>query len=66
VSYDHPVSAPYNHAVLVDFVNPSLGPSARVAVEIDVASARELVRTLEATIALAETIDGDEVAPSAA
>lgn len=61
VSYDHPVHAPYTHAVLLDFVNPSLGPGARVALEIDVASARELIRTLEATIELSERIEGGQL-----
>ena len=34
VSYDHPFNAPYQYALNIDFVNESLGPSARVAVEL--------------------------------
>ncbi len=30
VSYDHPFNAPMEHALNIDFVNPSQGPSARV------------------------------------
>jgi hypothetical protein len=57
VSYDHPVHAQLEHAVLIDFVNPTLGPGARVAIELDVPSARELIRTLQATVAVAQTVD---------
>ena len=46
VYYDHPVHAPAEHTVNIDFLNRSLGPSARVAVELDPASARELARAL--------------------
>ena len=34
VCYDHPVHAPLDHALLIDFVNEEQGPSARVAVEL--------------------------------
>ena len=46
VSYDHPFNAPYEHALNIDFVNESLGASARVAVELSEQAARELVRTI--------------------
>ena len=46
VSYDHPFNAPYDHALNIDFVNEAQGPSARVAVELSEAAARELVRTI--------------------
>jgi hypothetical protein len=46
VSYDHPFDAPYEHALNIDFVNESQGPSARVAVELSEHAARELVRTI--------------------
>lgn len=52
VYYDHPVHAPSEHTVNVDFLNRALGPEARVAVELDPASARELARAL---IAAADT-----------
>jgi hypothetical protein len=46
VSYDHPFNAPLEHALNIDFVNESQGPSARVAVELSASAARELVRTI--------------------
>ena len=46
VSYDHPFNAPFEHALNIDFVNPSLGPSSRVAVELSASAARDLVRTI--------------------
>ncbi|MBI2756020.1 MAG: hypothetical protein HYX52_04840 [Chloroflexi bacterium] len=54
IGFDHPVHAPYGHAMLLDFSNPALGPAARVAVEMNVTSARALVQTLQATIDAAE------------
>lgn len=50
VSYDHPFNAPYEHALNIDFVNESKGPSARVAVELSEEAARELVRTITAVL----------------
>ncbi len=46
VYVDHPVHAPFGHTVNIDFLNPGLGPSARVAVEL----------TEEAALALAAAI----------
>lgn len=46
VYVDHPQHAPYEHTVNIDFLNPSQGPSARVAVEL----------TEEAALALADAI----------
>ncbi len=46
VYFDHPVSAPMEHALNIDFVNPELGPSARVAVELDRESALALARAI--------------------
>lgn len=46
ISYDHPFNAPYEHALNIDFVNESLGTSARVAVELSEQAARELVQTI--------------------
>ena len=34
VYVDHPVHAPYGHTVNIDVLNPALGPSARVALEL--------------------------------
>ncbi len=50
VSYDHPFNAPLDHALNIDFVNEAQGPGARVAVELDVASARQLVDTILAVL----------------
>lgn len=50
VSYDHPVDAALEHALNIDFVNPKIGPAARVAVELDVDSARKLVDAIMATL----------------
>lgn len=54
VSYDHPFHAPLEHALNIDFVNESLGPSARVAVELSESAARELVRSILAVLDEAE------------
>jgi hypothetical protein len=50
VSYDHPFDAPLEHALNIDFVNESLGPGARVAVELSAQSARSLVETIQAVL----------------
>lgn len=55
VSYDHPFEAPFEHALNIDFVNESQGPSARVAVELSEEAARELVRTILAVLEQAES-----------
>lgn len=54
VSYDHPFNAPMDHALNIDFVNEAQGPGARVAVELDVASARSLVETILAVLEKAD------------
>ena len=54
VGFDHATHAPLEHALLLDFVNPALGPGARVAVEMNIASGRALVERLQAVIAEAE------------
>lgn len=60
VSYDHPFSAPLEHALNIDFVNAAAGPGARVAVELSAAAARALVDTILAVLAQAE--DGGHLA----
>jgi len=50
VCYDHPVHAPLDHALLIDFVNEAQGPSARVAVELTPESARELMKAIQAAL----------------
>ena len=42
VYFDHPYYAPFEHSLNVDFLNPSIGPSARTSVELSAESAREL------------------------
>ena len=54
VSYDHPYGMPLEHALNIDFVDESKGPAARVAVELSVEAARQLVKTIEAVLAQAE------------
>ena len=54
VSYDHPFNLSLEHALNIDFVNESEGPGARVAVELSVESARQLVHTILATLERAE------------
>jgi hypothetical protein len=55
VYFDHPFHAPLEHSLNIDFVDPERGPSARVAVELSAASARELVRCIEAALEAAGT-----------
>ena len=54
VSYDHPHHALLEEAITIDFVNRALGPGARVAVELTLASAKELSGALQRAIAQAE------------
>ena len=54
VSYDHPFDAPLEHALNIDFVNEALGPGARVAVELNVDSARALVEAIGAVLERAD------------
>jgi len=54
VSYDHPVDAALEHALNIDFVNPTEGPSARVAVELNPDSARKLVDAILTALARGE------------
>src|SRR5213078_2877774 len=54
VSYDHPHHALLDEAITIDFVNRALGPSARVAVELTLESAKELSAALARAVAAAE------------
>ena len=49
VYLDHPVDAPAEHTLNIDFRNPDRG-AARVAVELDPAAARELARAILAML----------------
>lgn len=50
VYFDHPVHAMAEHTLNIDFADPASGPSARVAVELDASSARELVAAIQAAL----------------
>ena len=66
VSYDHPYDLPLEHALNIDFVNEALGPGARVAVELSVEAARQLVKTVQAVLAQADQQGVLEDRPQAA
>jgi Family of unknown function (DUF6295) len=51
VYFDHPVHAMAGHTLNIDVTDPALGPSARVALELTAASARELVSAIQAALA---------------
>lgn len=53
VYFDHPVHAPADHTLNLDFLCPERGPGARVAVELDPSSARALAEAILATLATA-------------
>ena len=44
--YDHPVHFGAGHALMVDVINPSLGASSRVGLELNAESARELAMAI--------------------
>ena len=55
VYFDHPFHAPDDHTLNIDLVNEANGAPARVAIELSAASARELVRQIEAVLGVTET-----------
>ncbi len=46
VYFDHPVHFAAGHALMVDVRNPEAGAAARVALEMDAASARDLAQAI--------------------
>lgn len=50
LGYDHPERERLEHAVLLDFANESVGPDARLAVELSIEAATELARLLLETV----------------
>ena len=58
VYFDHPVHAMAEHSLNIDLADPSRGPSARVAVELTAASARDLVTAIQAALAAAPADPG--------
>lgn len=63
VYYDHPVSAPLDHALIIDFANEDAGPGGRVSVELSAASAYALIDAVRS--ALEDGHAEHDVAPSA-
>jgi hypothetical protein len=55
VYYDHPVHAAAEHTLNIDVLNAGLGPSARLALELDPTAARALAEAILATL---EAVDG--------
>ncbi|GAA3231846.1 DUF6295 family protein [Actinocorallia longicatena] len=53
VYVDHPFHARHEHTVNIDFTNPELGPSARVAVELTEESALALIEAIRTALAAA-------------
>ena len=51
VYFDHPVHALDDHTINVDLRSPADGPSARVALELNPTSARELAEAILQTLA---------------
>jgi hypothetical protein len=50
VYFDHPVHALAEHTLNVDLAAPDRGPSARIAIELTAASARDLVAAINAAL----------------
>ncbi len=51
VYYDHPASAPLEHALIIDFVDEAAGPGARISVELSAESAGHLLEAIQAALA---------------
>jgi hypothetical protein len=54
VAFDHATHTGAEHALLLDFANYDMGPGARVALELDLASGRALLEQLRLAIEAAE------------
>ncbi|MGA2295680.1 MAG: DUF6295 family protein [Acidimicrobiales bacterium] len=50
VYFDHPVHFPAGHALMIDVTDPTKGPDARIALELDPASARALADAILLTL----------------
>jgi hypothetical protein len=50
VYFDHPQQTAADHTLNIDFLNPELGPSTRVAVELTEQSARSLAAAILAAL----------------
>ena len=60
VYYDHPVHAPDDHTVNLDFLNASLGSNSRVALELSLEAARDLLAALQTIVLRATEHDIDD------
>jgi hypothetical protein len=60
IGFDHATHSQAEHALLIDFVNPSLGLGARIALEMNIASGKALVEQLQQAIAAAEASGAPE------
>ena len=61
VSYDHPHHALLEEALIIDFMNPALGPGARVAVELTLDAAKALNQALARAIEAAEIVESERL-----
>jgi hypothetical protein len=61
VSYDHPHHALLEEALIIDFMNPALGPGARVAVELTLDAAKALNAALTRAIEAAEIVESERL-----
>jgi hypothetical protein len=50
VYFDHPVHYLAGHALMIDLLNPTEGPSARAAIELNPESARALANAILTTL----------------
>jgi hypothetical protein len=61
VYFDHPQHSTMNHALMLDFVDGTGGPSARLAVELNAESARQLLAAIEGAL---DAVDANVLADS--
>lgn len=54
VGYDHAMYHEFDHAIVLDFMNPDRDPSDRVALELTIASSKVLLEQLREAIEAAE------------
>ena len=60
VSFEHPSNLQSEYALNLDFVNDSLGPDARVAVELSPDSARRLMESIGSALKRGKEVLGSE------
>ena len=52
VFYDHPANAPFDHALILDFVEDSTRVGKRVSIELSATAASDLVRLMHDALEL--------------